>query len=145
MKNYKLRRANKLTRFFISCRGKWSRYWSRMWTERSKWRYWTLWPYWRQWIFYGRNLKITTWKNIIKIFPGRKRCSRNITDERSAYNKLFGNDIIENIPLKILDISKEYFTTLQLFELIFTVSQKFAKAIIVWANKWQLMKYSYEV
>lgn len=39
----------------------------------------------------------TSSKNIVKIFPGPKMCARDVTDEKSAFEKIFTNDIIENI------------------------------------------------
>lgn len=36
-------------------------------------------------------------KNIVKIFPGPRVCARDVTTELSAFEKLFTNEIIENI------------------------------------------------
>ncbi|GFR26761.1 DDE_Tnp_1_7 domain-containing protein [Trichonephila clavata] len=60
--------------------------------------------------FLGKD-KTTTWnknpltskytkiskKNIVKIFPGLKSCAKYITDEKSAFEMFFTNDIIQNI------------------------------------------------
>lgn len=39
----------------------------------------------------------TNKKNIVKIFPGPKQCARDITNEKSAFDKIFTDDMIENI------------------------------------------------
>ncbi|CAH2005995.1 unnamed protein product [Acanthoscelides obtectus] len=36
-------------------------------------------------------------KNIIKILPGPKQCARDITDETSAFSKIFDDEMIEHI------------------------------------------------
>lgn len=36
-------------------------------------------------------------KNIIKILPGPKQCARDITDEMSAFSKIFDDEMIEHI------------------------------------------------
>ncbi|GFR26066.1 hypothetical protein TNCT_511191 [Trichonephila clavata] len=60
--------------------------------------------------FLGKD-KTTTWnknpltskytkiskKNIVKIFPGLKRCAKYITDEKSDFEMFFTNDSIQNI------------------------------------------------
>nr|XP_022913127.1 piggyBac transposable element-derived protein 4-like [Onthophagus taurus] len=39
----------------------------------------------------------TASKNIVKIFPGPRQCAKDVTNERSAFEKFFSDDIIENI------------------------------------------------
>ncbi|KAK9737802.1 hypothetical protein QE152_g10453 [Popillia japonica] len=39
----------------------------------------------------------TSSKNIVKILPGLRQCARDVTNERSAFQKIFSDDIIDNI------------------------------------------------